>query len=424
MITVFRALSQRNYRLFFIGQGISLIGTWMQNIALSWLVYRMTNSVFLLGIVGFASQVPTFFLAPFTGVLADRWNRHRMIVITQSLAMAQAFILAILTLTGIIGVWHIIALALLLGMINAFDIPIRQSFVVEMVERHDILGNAIALNSFLFNGARLVGPSIAGVLIGLVGEGMCFLINALSFLLVIFALLAMKIKPRKTHPTRRHILHELKEGLTYATGFAPIRSILLLLALVSLIGTPYTTFMPVFARDIFHGGPYTLGFLMAASGSGALIGAIYLASRKSVLGLGRMIATASSLFGSGLIAFSLSRVFPLSILFLLFIGFGMITQMASSNTMLQTIVDDDKRGRVMSFYAMAFTGTMPFGSLLGGSLASKIGVPSTLSIGGILCILGSITFARQLPALRPLVRGIYIKKGIISEATLGFEQQQ
>jgi MFS family permease len=391
---------------------------------LSWLVYRMTGSVFLLGIVGFASQIPTFFLAPFTGVLADRWNRHRMIVMTQSLAMVQAFILAILTLSGIIGVWHIIALALLLGTINAFDIPIRQSFVVEMVERHDILGNAIALNSFLFNGARLVGPSIAGVLIGLVGEGMCFLINALSFLLVIFALLAMKIKPRKAHTARRHILHELKEGLTYATGFAPIRSILLLLALVSLIGTPYTTLMPVFARDIFQGGPYTLGFLMAAAGSGALIGAIYLASRKSVLGLGRMIAIASSLFGSGLIAFSLSRVFPLSVLFLLLIGFGMITQMASSNTMLQTIVDDDKRGRVMSFYAMAFTGTMPFGSLLGGALASKIGAPSTLLMGGVVCILGSMAFAKQLPALRPLVRSIYVKKGVISEAALGLEQQE
>jgi MFS family permease len=424
MITAFRALSQRNYRLFFIGQGISLIGTWMQNIALSWLVYRMTNSVFLLGIVGFAAQIPTFFLAPFTGVLADRWNRHPMIVMTQSLAMVQAFILAILTLTGVIGVWHIIALALLLGTINAFDIPIRQSFVVEMVEKHDILGNAIALNSFLFNGARLVGPSIAGVLIGLVGEGMCFLINALSFLLVIFALLAMKIKPRKTYAARRHILHELKEGLSYATGFAPIRSILMLLALVSLIGSPYTIFMPVFARDIFHGGPYTLGFLMGASGSGALIGAIYLASRKSVLGLGKLIAIASSLFGSGLIVFSLSRIFPLSVLFLLLIGFGMITQTASSNTMLQTIVDDDKRGRIMSFYAMAFTGTMPFGSLLGGSLASKIGAPNTLLIGGVVCILGSMMFAKQLPALRPLVRSIYVKKGVVSEAALGFEQQE
>jgi MFS family permease len=423
MITAFRALSQRNYRLFFFGQGISLIGTWMQNIALSWLVYRMTNSVFLLGIVGFASQIPTFFLAPFTGVLADRWNRHRMIVVTQSLAMMQAFILATLTLSGIIGVWHIIALALLLGTINAFDTPIRQAFVVEMVERHDILGNAIALNSFLFNGARLVGPSIAGILIGLVGEGMCFLINALSFLLVIFALLAMRIKPRETHTTHRHILHELKEGYEYATGFAPIRSILMLIALVSLIGTPYTTLMPVFAKDIFHGGPYTLGFLMAASGSGALLGAIYLASRKSVLGLGRMITVAASLFGAGLIAFSLSRIFWLSVPFLLVIGFGMISQMASSNTVLQTIVEDDKRGRIMSFYAMAFTGTMPFGSFLSGSLASRIGAPNTLLIGGLACILGSIMFGRQLPKLRPLVRSVYVKKGILPEEALGFEQQ-
>jgi len=423
MIAAFRALSQRNYRLFFIGQGLSLIGTWMQNIALSWLVYRMTNSVFLLGIVGFASQVPTFFLSPFTGVLADRWNRHRMIIITQSLAMIQAFILAILTLTGIIGVWHIIALALLLGAINAFDTPIRQAFVVEMVEKHDMLGNAIALNSFLFNGARLVGPSIAGVLIGLVGEGMCFLINALSFLLVIFALLAMKIKPRKHDTPPRHILDELKEGFRYAAGFVPIRSILLLIALVSLIGTPYTTLMPVFARDIFHGGPYTLGFLMAASGSGALIGAIYLASRKSVLGLGRMISIAAGLFGVGLIAFSLSRIFWLSLLFLFIAGFGMISQMASSNTVLQTVVEEDKRGRIMSFYAMAFLGTMPFGSLLSGSLASKIGTPNTLLIGGLICILGSIAFARQLPKLRPLVRSIYVKKGIIPEETLGFERQ-
>jgi MFS family permease len=412
---IFRALTHRNYRLFFGGQGISLIGTWMQQIAMSWLVYRLTNSAFLLGMAGFLGLIPTFLLAPFSGLLSDRLNRHRILVITQTLAMIQAFILAILDLTGMIDVWHLIILILFLGFVNAFDVPARQAFVVDMVEKKEDLSNAIALNSFLFNGARLVGPSIGGIVISILGEGLCFLLNGLSFLAVIVALLAMKTTFKKKEIQRTRVWHGLKEGFTYTFGFAPIRFILFLLGLVSLVGMPYTVLMPIFAKDILHGGPHTLGFLMAASGMGAVAGAIFLASRKSVLGLGRIIVAASIIFGSGLITFSLSHVLWLSLLLLVFTGFGMMVQMASSNTILQTIVEDDKRGRVMSFFTMSFMGMAPFGSLLAGSLASKIGAPNTLIIGGVLCILGSFMFAKKLPLIREMVRPIYLKKSIIPE---------
>ena len=412
---IFRALSHRNYRLFFGGQGISLIGTWMQQIAMSWLVYRLTHSPFLLGVVGFSGQIPSFLIAPFASVLVDRWNRHHILVITQSLAMIQALILAFLDLKGMIAVWQVILLSIFLGLVNAFDMPTRQAFVVDMIENQDDLGNAIALNSFIFNGARLLGPSIGGLLIYLVGEGMCFLLNALSFIAVIIALLAMKIPPTRIEPRSSHIWEGVREGFTYAFGFTPIRSLLLLLALVSLAGMPYTLLMPVFAKNVLHGGPETLGFLMGASGAGAVAGAIFLASRKTVLGLGRLIVISLDMFGMGLIAFSLSRVLVLSLLLLVFIGFGMIVQMASSNTVLQTIVEEDKRGRVMGFYTMAFMGMVPFGSLLAGTLASKIGAPPTVMISGISCILGSILFAKNLPLLREMVRPIYVGKGIILE---------
>jgi len=412
---IFRALHHRNYRLFFGGQGVSLIGTWMQQIAMSWLVYRMTQSAFLLGVIGFLGQIPAFLLSPFAGVLIDRWNRHRILVGTQSLAMIQAFILAFLTLTGTIAIWHIIILALSLGFVNAFDMPTRQAFVVEMVETGEDLGNAIALNSFLFNGARLLGPSIGGILISLLGEGVCFLLNGISFIAVIAALLAMKMTKREIRSKSSHVLQGIKEGFTFAFGFPPIRSLLLLLGLVSLAAMPYTVLMPVFAKNILHGGPHTLGFLLGASGVGALVGAIYLASRKSVLGLGRLIVIALNIFGIGLIAFSVSRVLSLSLLLLAFTGFGMMVQMASTNTVLQTIVEEDKRGRVMSLYTMAFMGMVPFGSLLAGTLASKIGAPGTIMISGLACILGSILFARKLPALREMVRPIYIEKEILSK---------
>ncbi len=412
---IFRALYSRNYRLFFGGQGISFIGTWMQQIAMSWLVYRMTNSAFLLGLIGFSSQICSFFFSPFAGVLSDRWNRHHILVATQSLALVQAFILAYLTLTGTIAVHHLVILSLFLGFVNAFDIPTRQAFVVEMVEKREDLGNAIALNSFLFNGARLVGPSIAGILISILGEGLCFFLNGLSFLAVIIALLSMKISSNKRESEKTQILQGVKEGFIYAFGFPPIRSIILFLGWISLVGTANTTLMPVFAKDILRGGSQTYGFLMAAIGVGAIIGAIFLASRRSVLGLGRIIAIASGIFGIGLISFSLSQTLWLSMFLLLLTGLGMMVHMASSNTILQTMVDDDKRGRVMSLFAMAFMGMAPFGSLAGGSLAGMIGASTTLIIGGATCLLGSFLFMKKLPSLRKMGRPIYIKKGILSE---------
>ena len=412
---IFRGLSHRNYRLFFGGQGISLIGTWMQQIAMSWLVYRLTNSAFLLGLIGFSSQICSFIFSPFAGVLSDRWNRHHILIATQSLAMVQAFLLALLTLMGVIAVHQLIILAIFLGLVNAFDMPTRQAFVVEMVEKREDLGNAIALNSFLFNGARLVGPSIAGILISILGEGMCFLLNGVSFLAVIIALLAMKMTPNKRESEKTHVWQGLKEGFTYAFGFPPIRSILFSIGWISLVATASTTLMPVFAKDILRGGSQTYGFLMASSGVGAIIGAIYLASRRSVLGLGRIIAVASGIFGIGLISFSLSRVLGLSLFLLLLTGFGMMVQMASSNTILQTMVDDDKRGRVMSLFAMAFMGMAPFGSLAAGSLAGSIGAPNTLIIGGASCLIASLMFAKKLPSIREMVRPIYIRKGILLE---------
>ncbi|MDD5661930.1 MAG: MFS transporter [Candidatus Omnitrophica bacterium] len=418
---ILRALRHRNYRLFFAGQSISLIGTWMQQVALAWLVYRLTNSPFLLGIVGFAGQIPTFLFSPFAGVFADRHNRRNMLVITQVLSLVQALILSLLILTGNIQVWQIIALSCLLGVINSFDIQIRQAFTVEMIEDREDLGNAIALNSSMVNAARLIGPSLAGILIASVGEGVCFLLNSASYIPVIVSLLAMKVNKKKVSPQHRHILLELKEGYNYAFNFLPIKIILLLLALVSLMGVPYQLLMPVFARDIFHGGPLTLGFLVAMSGIGALAGAIYLAARRSVLGLNRIIAWTAGLFGLGIIAFSFSRVLWVSMLILLISGFGMMVQMASSNTILQTIVEEDKRGRVMSFYTMSFMGMVPFGSLLAGSLASSIGAPNTLLLGGICCITGAGIFAVKLPLIREKVRPIYAKKGIIPEVAQGIQ---
>ncbi len=418
-----RALSHKNYKLFFSGQSISLIGTWMTRIATSWLVYRLTGSALLLGIVGFAGQIPSFVFAPFAGVLVDRWNRHRLLVATQVLALVQSLALAVLALTGLINIWHVIVLSLFQGLINAFDMPARQAFLVEMVEKREDLANAIALNSSMVNAARLLGPSIGGVIIAVVGEGWCFMLDAVSYLAVIASLLAMKITPRITGRTNgANIFQQLREGWTYAFRFAPIRNVLLLLALVSLVGMPYTVLMPVFANDVLHGGPYTLGLLMAASGVGALVGAMFMAARKTVLGLGKYIPLTAGVFGAGLIAFSFSRMLWLSLLLMVVTGLGFMVQMAASNTVLQTIVDEDKRGRVMSFYTMAFMGTAPFGSLLAGSLAERIGAPRTLLLGGVGCVLGALWFARSLPALRRDVRPIYVKIGILPEMAAGIQQ--
>ncbi len=414
-----RALRSRNYRLFFAGQSVSLIGTWMQQLAMSWLVYRLTGSAFLLGVVGFVSQVPTFLFAPFAGVVADRVDKRRLLICTQSFAMVQAALLAFFVLAGSVQVWQIIVLSLILGIINAFDIPARQSFIVEMVDNREDLGNAIALNSSMFNAARLIGPSIAGLVVAVAGEGVCFILNALSYLAVLIALAAMRIRLTSERPARRHILHELREGLRYAFGFSPIRSILLLIALVSLMGMPYSVLMPVFARDILQGGAHTFGFLMAAAGCGALGSTVYLASRRNVRGLGRIIVTATLIFGTGIMAFSFSRSLPLSLLILGFTGFGAMALVASCNTILQTIVDDDKRGRVMSLFTMAFVGVAPFGSLIAGVLANSIGARNTLLIGGASCVAGGLIFAAVLPRIRKKIRPIYVRMGIINEVANG-----
>ena len=417
--SILRALRYRNYRLFFIGQGLSLIGTWMQQVAMSWLVYRLTGSALLLGVIGFVSQVPTFLVSPFSGVLADRWDRRNMLLITQSLSMVQAFILSAFVLTGTIQVWEIILLSALLGIVNSFDIPFRQSFVVDMVEGKEDLSNAIALNSSMFHGARLVGPSLAGLLIAVVGEGVCFLVNGISYLAVIASLAAMKLTPKQPSDRKRHILHELHEGITYAFTFPPIRALLMMIGLVSLLGMPYVVLMPVFAKVILKGGPHTFGFLMTAAGLGSFTAAIYLASRKSVLGLGRIIPVSLGIFGISIAAFAFSHLIWLSLILLVFAGFGVMLQIASSNTILQTIVDDDKRGRIMSLYTMAFMGMAPFGSLLAGALAGLIGTPITVLIGGISCLIGSLIFACWLPTFRKYIRPVYARMGIIPEVAAG-----
>lgn len=391
-----------------------MIGTWMTQVAMIWLVYHLTNSALLLGIVGFSSQIPSFVIGPFGGIFVDRWNRHRILVTTQILAMIQSLALAVLALTGIIQIWHIILLSIFQGFINAFDAPARQAFVMEMIEKKEDLGNAIALNSSMFNGARLVGPAIAGLVIASVGAGMCFLIDGVSYIAVIASLLAMKIKPRQITVQTTNVWQRLKEGFIYAFSFPPIRAILLLLALFSFMGMPYMVLIPIFATKILDGDAETLGFLMTASGLGALMGGIYLSSRQSVVGLGKVIAFSPAVLGVGLIIFSQSRLLWLSLLMMLIVGCASILQIASSNTILQTIVEEDKRGRLMSLYTMSFLGILPFGNLAAGALASRIGAPNTVMIGGLFCILGSLIFAKQLPKLTRLIRPLYRKIGLLS----------
>lgn len=417
--TIFRALNYRNFRIFFAGQTVSLVGTWMQQVAMSWLVYRLTNSAFILGVVGFASQIPTFILSPVAGVLTDRWDKRRMLILTQTLSMIQAFVLATLVFKGAIAVWHIIVLGVFLGAINSLDIPARQSFLIDMVERKEVLGNAIALNSLMFNMARLIGPSIAGLIIAMVGEGTCFFVNGLSFLAVILSLSLMKIIERAPKVKKSRVLYGIKEGFNYTFGFPPIRAILALLSVISLMGMSYVTLMPVFAKNVLGGGPSTLGFLMAATGIGALTATIFLASRKRVLKLGNIIPVSSSIFAVGVILFSLSRTLWVSMALLAVAGFGFMIHMASANTILQTIVDDDKRGRVMSFYTMAFMGMAPLGSLFGGTLAAWIGATNALIIGGVVCILASMVFAGRVKALKKMVHPIYERMAEVSAMVTG-----
>ncbi|MGA7169585.1 MAG: MFS transporter [Candidatus Sulfotelmatobacter sp.] len=406
-------MRHRNFRLYFSGQSISLVGTWMTRVATSWLVYRLTGSALLLGVVGFAGQIPTFLLAPFAGVLVDRLNRRKMLVWTQALAGLQSLALAALTIAKVINIQEVIWLSVVQGLINAFDMPGRQAFLVQMVEDKQDLGNAIALNSSMVNMARLVGPALAGLVIAAVGEGYCFLIDGISYLAVIASLLMMRLNVAPARLSVAPMLEQLKEGWTYVHTFRPIRTILLLFALISLMGMPFMVLMPIFASKVLHGGPHTLGFLLAASGVGALISAISLALRKSVRGLTTMIQISAGLFGVGLICFGLSRVLPLSLFLMLIVGFGMMQGLAASNTVIQTLVPEDKRGRVMSYYTMAFVGMTPFGSLLAGALAHRVGAPHAVMITGAFCVAGAGWFSTQLKSIRKIMRPIYVEMGII-----------
>lgn len=391
------------------------MGTWMQQIAMSWLVYRMSSSALLLGLIGFAGQAPAILFTPIAGVFADRFNRHRLLIFLQIFSMLQAGVLAFLTLSGRVTVLHLFVLSLILGILSSFEIPTRQSFVVDILDRRDDLGNAIALNSFMFNGARLVGPSVAGLVIGLVGEGYCFLFNALSFLAVIIALLLMRIPRKIPLSPGLDILSGIREGYKYAFGFAPIRYILLLVALVSLAGMPYLVLMPVFAKDLLGGGPQTLGFLMGASGLGALLGALYLASLESIVGTNKRITGASLFFGVSLILFSFSQSFYLSMMLMFATGLTMIVTLATANTALQTLSEEDKRGRIVGFYVLALAGSMPLGSLLAGIVASRIGAPITLTLGGTTCILAASLFYLKLPVIREQVQPVYRQLGLVEE---------
>ncbi len=408
-----RALRARNFRLFFSGQSISLIGTWMTRIATSWLVYRLTGSALMLGLVGFIGQIPTFVLAPFAGVWVDRLSKRKVLVWTQALASVQSLAMAGLTLAKIISIREVLVLSALQGLINAFDMPGRQAFLVEMVNDRSDLGNAIALNSSMVNIARLIGPALAGLVISAFGEGPCFLIDGVSYFAVIISLLMMRIdRPAERSPAAP-MLEQLREGWTYVRGFVPIRTILILFAIVSLMGMPYTVLMPIFASKVLHGGPHTLGFLMAATGVGALVAAVLLALRKSVYGLTGVVPLSAAVFGAGLILFGFSHVLWLSLVLMLVVGFGMMEGMAASNTIIQTLVPGDKRGRVMSYYTMAFVGMAPFGSLLAGGLAHVVSAPVAVMITGSCCIAGAGWFWTQLRTVRRAMRPVYAEMGLI-----------
>jgi MFS family permease len=408
-----RALRHRNFKLFFYGQTISVTGTWMTRVATGWLVYRLTHSALLLGIVGFAGQILSFVLGPVAGVWIERLNRRKLLVWTQAMAAIQSLAMAGLTLAHIITIREIIALSAFQGLINAFDMPGRQSFLVQMVDDRADLGNAIAINSAMVNGARLIGPAIAGVLIGAFGEGSCFLIDGVSYFAVIASLLLMRIKPSSIHRTATSMLEQMIEGWDYVRKFAPIRTILLLFALTSLMGWPYAVLLPIFAGQVLHGGPHTLAWLTTASGAGALTSALSLAFRKSVVGLTRMIQISVALFGAALILFGLSHTLWCSLLLMVFAGFGMMQGASASNTVIQTLVPEDKRARVMSYYTMAFVGMAPFGSLLAGTLAHWMGAPHTVMVTGTFCVAGSIWFTLELPRITAVIQPIYRKMGLL-----------
>ncbi len=398
-----RSLRARNYRLYFTGQGLSLIGTWMHRVAMAWLVYRLTGSALMLGLVGFVGRIPTLALAPFAGVAADRWDRRRILYLTQSLSMAQAFLLAGLVLGGVVEVWHVLVLAAGVGIMDSFDIPARQSLYIHLIEDRDDLGNAIALNSSVFNIARLIGPSIAGVLIAVIGEGWVFALNGLTYFSMLVALVLMRFPDLAMPDSTPGVLRNLREGFAFAWHAPAIRAVLFLIMVASFFAVPFTVLMPIFAGEVLGGGPDTLGFLMAAQGIGALAGALYLAARSTTTGLGPLIATGATLFGTGLLAFGASETLWVSLPVLTVAGFGFMVQTASSNTFLQSVVEDRMRGRIMSLYTMAFVGTLPLGSLYAGWLADRIGVRLTVMLGGLVALAAAGVFRWRLPRLRDAV---------------------
>jgi MFS family permease len=416
----FKALRHRNLRLFFAGQGISLIGTWMQQVAMSWLVYRLTDSALLLGVMSFCSQFPALLMAPFAGALVDRWNRYRMVVVAQSCSMAQSVVLAVLVISGAVEVWHLIVLAVTMGLINGVDVPARQSLLVNLVDGKEDLPNAIALNSSLFNAARLVGPAVGGVMIAFFGEGPVFVLNALSYVAVLGALMAIRVTV-ETVPTTGSLLGHIRGGFAYAWSVAPIRDLLIVLAMVSLVGIPYVVLLPVFARDVLGGDSSTLGLLTSCAGLGSLIGALILASRSSIRRLGRLIAVATAAFGVTLIGFALSTSLFLSCLMITVTGLSVMLATASINTVLQTLVKDELRGRVMSLYTMAFVGMTPIGGLVGGAIANRLGAPTAVVLGGLGCLVLALWFGRRLAPLREIVLPMYAELGIIPEVARGLQ---
>lgn len=408
-----RALRHRNFRLFFFGQSISVLGTWMTRLATTWLVYHLTHSALLLGVVGFAGQFISFALGPFAGVWVERVDRRKLLVWTQAAAAVQSLVMAALTLAHIINLWEIIALTALQGVINALDTPGRQAFLIQMIDDRADLGNAIAINSSMANGARLVGPAIAGLIIAAIGEGWCFTIDGVSYLAVIASLLMMHVKPLNVHRGRSSMLVQIREGWTYVSGFQPIRTILLLFSLISLLGYSWSVLLPIFAVQVLHGGATTLGWLASAAGIGALASAISLAIRKSVVGLTRMLQIAVTLLGCALILFGISHILWLSLVLIAFVGFGMIQAASISNTIIQSIVSEDKRARVMSYYTMAFFGSAPFGSLLAGALAEKIGASYTVAISGALCLAAAVWFSFKMPEILRIIQPIYQTAGLL-----------
>jgi len=419
--SLIRSLSHRNFRLFFIGQGISLIGTWMQQIAMSWVVFQITGSSFQLGVVLFCGQIPALFLSPIAGVMIDRWNRHRLLLLTQTIAMIQAFVLAALDMTGTIAIWQILPLSILLGVVNTFDITGRQTFLSEMVTDRKDLSNAIALNSSLMNIARLLGPSLAGLLLATTSASVCFLVNGISYFAVLLALLAMQISPHTKKLDTKGLREGLREGFIYAFNFLPIRVILLICGIASMVGSSYNVMLPEFSVQILHGNANTLGMLGSAAGLGALCGALFLASRSSVVGLGRWIWIGLLMMGVGFIAFAYVNQFWTAFAALAVISFGLMVQIAASNTLLQTIVDEDKRGRIMSFFTMAFLGVAPFGSLFTGYISATLGIEFAFIVNGISCLISALAFFLLLPKLRNLIRPIYVRLSIISPLAAGIE---